>query len=51
MIKKNSVFSIFLKVRSAVITVEDLLHSFVAHLSSGEALQRHNGGVGPVTQQ
>lgn len=40
-----------MKVRSAVITVEDLLHSLVAHLSSGEALQRHNGGVGPVTQQ
>lgn len=40
-----------MKVRSAAITVEDLLHSLVAHLSSGEALQRHNGGVGPVTQQ
>lgn len=49
--RKIECFFIFLKVRSAVITIEDLLHSLVAHLSSGEALQRHNGGVGPVTQQ
>ncbi len=32
-------------------TVKNLLHSLVAHLSSSETLQRHDGGVGSVTQQ
>jgi len=34
-----------------VITIKNLLYSLVAHLRSGEALQRHDGGVGPVAQQ
>ena len=34
-----------------VFTVEDLLHGLVAHLRGGEALQRHDGGVGPEAQQ
>lgn len=36
---------------AALITVEDLLHSLIAHLCSGETLQRHDGGVGPIAQQ
>lgn len=36
---------------AGVITVKNLLHRLVAHLSGGETLQRHNGGVGPVAQQ
>ena len=34
-----------------MVTIEDLLHGFVAHLRGSEALQGHNGGVGPVAQQ
>lgn len=34
-----------------MITVENLLHSFVAHLGGGETLQGHDGGVGPIAQQ
>lgn len=34
-----------------MITVKNLLHSLVTHLSGGEALQRHDGRVGPVAQQ
>lgn len=34
-----------------MITIKNLLHSLVAHLSRGEALQRHDGRVGPVAQQ
>lgn len=30
-------------------TAENLLHGFVSHLSSGESLQRHQGGVRPVS--
>lgn len=33
------------------ITIENLLYSLVAHLSSGKTLQRHDGGVGPIAQQ
>lgn len=36
---------------AAVVTVQNLLHGLVAHLSSGEPLQGHDGGVGPVAQQ
>lgn len=35
----------------SIITVENLLYSLVAHLSSRETLQRHDGGVSPVAQQ
>lgn len=34
-----------------VSTVENLLYGLVAHLRGGEALQRHDGGVGPVAQE
>lgn len=47
--QENRVIFHFLE--SVIITVENLLHSLVAHLSGSEALQRHDGGVGPVTQQ
>lgn len=36
---------------AVVITVKNLLYSLVAHLSSSETLQRHDGRVGPVAQQ
>lgn len=36
---------------AAVTTVKNLLHSLVAHLSSSEPLQGHDGGIGPVAQQ
>lgn len=34
-----------------MITVKNLLHSLIAHLSSSETLQRHDGGVGPEAEQ
>ena len=33
------------------LTVEDLLHGLVAHLRGGEALQGHDGRVGPGVEQ
>ncbi len=34
-----------------MITVENLLHGLVSHLSGGETLQGHDGGVGSEAQQ
>lgn len=32
-------------------TIENLLHSFIAHLGSSESLQGHDGGISPIAQQ
>lgn len=34
-----------------VITIENLLYSFISHLGSSKTLQWHNGRVGPIAQQ
>ncbi len=34
-----------------MITVQNLLHRLVSHLSRGETLQGHDGGVGAVAEQ
>lgn len=48
----NSLQSILKSETAAgVITVKNLLYSLVTHLSSGETLQRHDGGVGSVAQE
>lgn len=36
---------------AAVTTVENLLHSLVAHLGSSETLQGDDGGISPVAEQ